>query len=56
MSFEICTDNYEEMKVLTKNFKNKLNRSNPNAFIDHWMQGYLKKEIAKEKRESYRYW
>jgi hypothetical protein len=53
---EICTDNYEEMKILTKNFKNKLNRSNPNCFIDHWMQGYLKKEIQKEKRESYSYW
>ena len=53
---EICTDNYEEMKVLTKNFKNKLNRSNPNAFIDHWMQGYLKKQIQKEKREENRWW
>lgn len=53
---EISTDNYEEMKVLTKNWKNRINRENSNAFIDHWMKDYLKKELAKEKRESYRYW
>jgi len=53
---EICTDNYEEMKVLTKNWKNRINRENSNAFIDHWMKGYLKKQIAEEKRESFRYW
>lgn len=53
---EICTDNYEEMKILTKNWKNRINRENSNAFIDHWMKGYLKKQIAEEKRESYRYW
>lgn len=53
---EICTDNYEEMKILTKNWKNRINRENSNAFIDHWMKDYLKKQIAQEKRESYRYW
>ena len=53
---DICTDNYEEMKTLTKNWKNRINRENPNAFINHWMKDYLKGEIAKEKRESYRYW
>ena len=53
---EICTDNYEEMKVLTKNWKNRINRENSNAFIDHWMKGYLKKQIAEEKRELFRYW
>jgi hypothetical protein len=53
---EICTDNYEEMKTLTNNWKNRINRENSNAFIDHWMQGYLKKQIQKEKRESFRYW
>lgn len=53
---EICTDNYEEMKTLTKNWKNRINRENSNAFIDHWMKGYLKKQIAQEKRESFRYW
>lgn len=52
----ICTDNYEEMKILTKNWKNRINRENPNAFINHWMKEHLKSEIAKEKRESYRYW
>lgn len=52
----ICTDNYEEMKTLTKNWKNRINRDNPNAFIDHWMKDYLKREIVKDKRDSYRYW
>lgn len=53
---EICEDNYAEMKVLTRNWKNRLNRENPNAFIDHWMQSHLKRQIQKEKRESYRYY
>jgi hypothetical protein len=44
------------MKTLTNNWKNRINRENSNAFIDHWMKGYLKSEIAKEKRESFRYW
>lgn len=52
---DICVDNYEEMKILTKNWKNRVNRENPNSFINHWMKDYLKNEIAKEKRSS-RYW
>ena len=52
----ISQDNYEEMKILTKNWKNRINRENPNAFIDHWMKDHLKREIAQEKRSSYRYW
>lgn len=43
------------MKTLTKNWKNRLNRSNPNCFIDHWMKDRLKADIQKEKRERY-YW
>lgn len=53
---EICTDNYAEMKTLTKNWKNRINRENSNAFIDHWMKDFLKKQIAEEKRQSFRYW
>lgn len=52
----ICQDNYDEMKKLTKVWKYRLNRSNPNSFIDHWMQDFLKKEIARDKRTSYGYW
>jgi len=52
---DICTDNYEEMKILTKNWKNRVNRSNPNSFIDHWLKDHLKNQIQKEKRERY-YW
>jgi len=48
---DISTDNYEEMKTLTKNWKNRINRSNPNSFIDHWMKDFLKGEIRKEQRE-----
>lgn len=51
----ICTDNYDEMKKLTRIWRFRLNRSNPNAFIDHWMQNYLKKEIQKDKRTTYGY-
>lgn len=52
----INTDNYDEMKKLTKVWKYRLNRSNPDSFIDHWMQDYLKKEISRDKRTSYGYW
>jgi hypothetical protein len=52
----ISQDNYEEMKILNKNWKNRINRENPNSFIDHWMKDHLKREIAQEKRSSYRYW
>jgi hypothetical protein len=53
---DINTENYEEMKDLTKKYKNKLNRSNPNSFITHWMKSFLQSEIRKEKRNSYSYW
>ncbi len=53
---DINTENYEEMKDLTKKYKNKLNRLNPNSFITHWMKSYLQSEIQKEKRNSYSYW
>ena len=47
---DINTDNYEEMKTLTKNWKSRINRSNPDSFIDHWLKDYLKKELAKDKK------
>jgi hypothetical protein len=52
----ICIDNYEEMKQLTRAWKNRVNRENPNAFIDHWLKDYLKGEIQKEKRDSRSWW
>jgi hypothetical protein len=52
---DIYTDNYEEMKTLTKNWKNRVNRSNSDSFITHWMKDHLKNEIQKEKRDRY-YW
>ena len=51
----ISTDNYEEMKQLTRAWKNRVNRENPNAFIDHWLKDYLKGKIQREKREN-SYW
>ena len=39
----ICGDNYGEMKDLTRKWKNKINRENPKAFIDHWMKDTVKK-------------
>jgi hypothetical protein len=48
----ISRDNYEEMKTLTKNWKNRVNRSNPESFINHWMKDHLKRQIAQENRNS----
>ena len=53
---DISTDNYESMKTLTKNWKNRINRSNENSFIDHWLKGFLLDEIKKEKRQSRPNW
>lgn len=52
---DINTDNYEEMKTLTKNWKNRINRSNKDSFIDHWLKDYLKSELVKDKRNSWRW-
>jgi len=52
----ISTENYEEMKQLTRAWKNRVNRENPNAFIDHWLKDHLKGEIRKEKRDSRSWW
>lgn len=49
----ISVDNYKEMKLLTQNWKYRINRNNPNSFIDHWCKKYLLNEIRKEKKESY---
>lgn len=52
---DISTENYEEMKTLTRFYRGKVNRSNPNSFIAHWMKDFLVSEIQKEKRSNY-YW
>lgn len=49
----IEADNYTEMKKLTKNFTWKVNRDNPNWFIDHWLQGYVKEMARKETEFAY---
>jgi spermidine synthase len=49
----ISSDNYEEMKTLTKNWKNRINRQNQNSFIDHWMMKHIKNVIASSKRNRY---
>lgn len=51
----ISTDNYEDMKFLTRKYHGKLKRNNPNKFVDHWMKEYLKQEIQIERRESLDY-
>ena len=51
----ISSDNYEEMKILTKNWKNRINRQNQNSFIDQWMKKYLQNEIASSKRNRFYY-
>jgi len=52
----ISTDNYAEMKQLTKNWKYRINRNNPKSFIDHWLKDYLKHEAESERRSAYSYW
>lgn len=49
----ICVDNYDEMKLLTKNWKYRINRNNSDCFIDHWCKKYLQNEIRKEKKELF---
>lgn len=36
-------DNYVEMKKLTAKWKNRLNRQNPDAFIEHWLKQQMRK-------------
>lgn len=38
---DICTDNLDEIKKLHNKFKHKLNRQNPNCFMNSWMKEQL---------------
>jgi len=51
---EICTDNLEEIKILHNRFKNKLNRNNPDKWMNSWMKEYLQ-DMARKDRNP-RYW
>lgn len=46
----INTDNLEAIRILHNRFKNKLNRANPEFWMDSWMKRYLQSERAKERR------
>lgn len=50
----INTDNLEQIKTLHNRFKNKLNRDNPNCWMNSWMKEYLQQE--KRKEAGSRYW
>ncbi len=51
---DIVTDNLDEIKFLHNKFKNKLNRSNPNCWMNSWMKEFLQDRKRKESRN--RYW
>lgn len=48
----ICSDNYDEMKELTRKFKNKVNRSNPNHILTAWRKSDVKRMAHQEKRDE----
>lgn len=39
---DICEDNLDEIKILHNKFKNKINRNNPNYYMNSWLKDYLK--------------
>lgn len=49
---DINEDNLKEIKFLHNRFKSKLNRSNPNCWMESWMKKYLQKRKRSE-RNSY---
>lgn len=48
----ICTDNLKEIKFLHNAFKGKLNRTNP----DCWMNSWMKEKLQRENRKSSSFW
>jgi len=50
---DICTDNLEEIKTLHLRGRYWKNKSNPNAWMDSWMYGALKRKRDSEKRYAY---
>jgi len=49
----ITSDNWEEMKDLTKKFKYKVNRENKNHMLDHWRKNDVHRLYKKEQNERY---
>tara|TARA_Y100000034_G_C6895553_1_gene412792 strand:- start:1982 stop:2629 length:648 start_codon:yes stop_codon:yes gene_type:complete len=52
---DICEDNLEEIAKLHNKYKFKVNRDNPNFFMDSWMKETLKGERRRNKRR-YPFW
>lgn len=51
----IDVDNLAEIKVLHNKFKHRLNRENPNCYMDSWLKKYLQNMKRKESRQSFWY-
>lgn len=49
----ICTDNLDEIKFLHNIFKHRLNRKNPNCWMDSWMKSYLQSQKRKSRTSFY---
>lgn len=43
----ICEDNLQEIRLLHNRFKNKLNRSNPDCWMNSWMKEFLQRQKKK---------
>ena len=46
---DINGDNYPEMKTITKNFKHRINRKNPNCILDHWLKTEMQRKYLDER-------
>lgn len=50
----ICEDNLDEIKVLHNRFKNSVDRTDPNCWMNSWMKEYL--QAKRRENRSRRYW
>jgi len=49
----IDTENLDEIRMLHNRWKNRLNRDNPNFYMDSWMKKFLQAEKKREAKYSY---
>ena len=45
---DISSDNWDEMKDLTKKFKYQVNRDNPKCLLDHWRKDRTRQLVAED--------
>lgn len=50
---DICEDNLDQIKKLHNKFKYKLNRHNPNCWMNSWMKDYLQSQKRRNRSRYY---